>query len=69
MRIVAKRTLREFWERHPDARQPLLGWYKAAVKAIWEAPQQIRELYPLASIIAGNRAVFNIKGNTYRLVV
>ncbi len=69
MRIMAKRSLREFWERYPDARQPLLDWYKVVEHADWEAPRRIRERYSSASIIAGNRAVFNIKGNTYRLVV
>ncbi len=69
MRIVTRRTLREFWQRHPDARQPLLDWYKVVERADWEAPRRVRERYPNASIIAGNRVVFNIKGNTYRLVV
>lgn len=69
MRIVTKRTLREFWERHPDARRPLLEWYKVVERADWEVPRRVRERYPSASIIPGNRVVFNIKGNTYRLVV
>ena len=69
MRIVTKRTLREFWERRPDARRPLLEWYKVVERADWNAPDQVRERYPNASIIPGNRVVFNIKGNTYRLVV
>ena len=69
MRIIAKRTLREFWERHPDARQPLQDWYETVGNADWAAPHQVRLRYPSASIISGNRLVFNIKGNTYRLVV
>lgn len=69
MRIITKRTLREFWERHPDARKPLLDWCKVVERADWEAPHRVRERYPSASIIPGNRVVFNIKGNTYRLVV
>jgi len=69
MRIITKRTLREFWERHPDARWPLLDWYKAAERANWEAPHHIRARYPSASFLRNDRVVFNIKGNTYRLVV
>ena len=68
MRVIAKRTLREFWERHPDARQPLQDWYEAA-RSDWGTPNEVRARYSSASIIAGNRAVFNIKGNAYRLVV
>ena len=69
VRIIAKRTLREFWERHPDAEQPLVDWYKETRRADWHSPIQVRERYADASIISGNRVVFNIKGNTYRLVV
>ena len=69
MRVIAKRTLREFWERHPDARQPLQEWYEVAESSDWDAPHRVRARYSSASIIAGNRVVFNIKGNAYRLVI
>ncbi len=69
MRIIAKRTLRDFWARHPDAEQPLLAWYREAEKEDWTTPAGLKARYPSASIIGGNRAVFNIKGNSYRLVV
>ena len=42
MRIIAKRTLREFWERHPDARQPLQDWYETVGNADWAAPHQVK---------------------------
>lgn len=69
MRIIAKRTLREFRERHPDAEAPLQAWYGAVKKANWRAPADAKRMYRSASIIAGNRVVFNIKGNDYRLIV
>ena len=69
MRIISRRTLREFWERHPDARQALQAWYSDAKRAVWKRPADIKEVYRNASIIAHNRVVFNIKGNRYRLVV
>ena len=69
MRIFTFRTLREFWERHPDAEQPLRDWYRDANDANWETPAAVRAQFASASIIAGNRVVFNIKGNNYRLVV
>jgi mRNA interferase HigB len=69
MRIIAKRTLREFWERHPDAEEPLLAWYREVEKEDWDQPSQIKEKYRSASFVKGNRVVFNIKGNDYRLVV
>jgi mRNA interferase HigB len=69
LRVIAKRTLREFWEKHSDAEQPLKAWYDEAENATWKTTHNIKERYPSASILNENRVVFNIKGNKYRLVV
>ncbi|MCB1065983.1 MAG: type II toxin-antitoxin system HigB family toxin [Verrucomicrobiae bacterium] len=69
MRIIALKTLREFWESHKDAEQPLKAWHQEALTARWTEPNDIKQRYPSADIIPGNRIVFNIKGNTYRLIV
>ncbi len=69
MRVFSKRTLREFWERHADAERSLRSWYQDADDADWDTPAAVRAQFANASIIAGNRVVFNIKGNDYRLVV
>lgn len=69
MRIIAKRTLREFWERRRDAEEPLLAWYREAEKEDWDNPAKVKAKYGTASVIGDNRVVFNIKGNAYRLVV
>lgn len=68
-RIVAKSTLREFWEKYPDAEQYLKSWYETAMNANWKTPSDIRKSYTNASILKNSRMVFNVKGNTYRLVV
>ena len=69
MRINAKKTLRAFWQRYPEAEEPLLAWYRETEKADWEGPAQVKERYKSASFVGGNRVIFNIKGNDYRLVV
>ena len=69
MRIIAISTLREFWEKHPDAQTPLMAWYSLASRAQWSSPNDIKQAYRNASFSANNRVVFNIKGNDYRLVV
>lgn len=69
MRIISKRALREFWERHRDAEAPLLAWYREAQRADWSGPATVKARFPRASIVGSNRVVFNIKGNEYRLVV
>lgn len=69
MRIIAKKILREFWEKHSDCEQQLKAWYKEANKAEWKNPNEIKLEYPSASILNDNRICFNIKGNNYRLIV
>ena len=69
MRIIAKSTLREFWKLYPDAEEPLLAWYREVEKEDWSQPSQVKEKYRSASFVKGNRVVFNVKGNDYRLVV
>ncbi|HBG07091.1 MAG TPA: addiction module toxin RelE [Geobacter sp.] len=69
MRIISRKTLREFWEQRPDARQPLQAWYDDAKHAEWGSPTDIKSVYRNASFLANNRVIFNIKGNDYRLIV
>ena len=69
MRTIALRTLRVYWEKHPETKQVLLAWYRDAKRAMWESPADIKAVYRNASIIGNNRVVFNIRGNQYRLVV
>ena len=69
MRIIAKKALREFWERHPAAERPLLAWYREVEREDWDTPAKVKAKYRSASIIGAKRVVFNIKGNDYRLVV
>lgn len=69
MRIIALSTLREFWEKHPDAERPLKAWQAVTSHAQWKNPGDVKKDYLSASILENNRVVFNIKGNTYRLIV
>lgn len=69
MRVITKRTLLDFWEKHPDALSPLSAWYAEAVKAQWSAPQDIKAQYSTASFLIDNCVVFNVGGNKYRLIV
>lgn|SRR5690606_16046954 len=68
-RIIAKRTLREFWEKHLDSEQYLKTWYETAKSSNWQSPNDVKKTYIHASILKNNRVVFNIKGNSYRLIV
>lgn len=69
MRIISRRTLRSFWEKHSDSRLSLETWYHDVSRADWKSPADIKNTYQSASFLANNRVIFNIKGNRYRLVV
>ena len=68
MRVIAVSTLRAFWERYPDAEQPLKAWHEEVRHATWSQPADIKAQYRSASILKNRRVVFNIKGNHYRLI-
>ncbi|GAA0772254.1 type II toxin-antitoxin system HigB family toxin [Castellaniella ginsengisoli] len=68
MRIIATRTLRRFWDRHPDAKQAIQVWVDEVRQANWQQPADIKARYANASILGNRRVVFNVKGNDYRLV-
>jgi mRNA interferase HigB len=67
-RIFAKSTLWEYCEKHPDSEQYLKTWYDTAMNAEWKSPNEVKQTYGNASILKDSRIVFNIKGNSHRLV-
>ena len=69
MRIISRKTLRDFYERHSDSKASLEAWFHEAVAAQWNSPADIKVRFPSADVLPGNRIVFNIKGNSFRLIV
>ena len=69
MRVISRKTLQDFWGRHADAEQALKAWFHEAKAAHWRSYADIKARYGTADALPGNRVVFNIKGNTYRLIV
>jgi len=75
MRIIARRTLREFVDSlagqkdQPAVKAALDSWFDEVSKAEWASSADVKRLYATASIVSAERIVFNIKGNDYRLVV
>lgn len=69
MRVIAKKTLKDYWTKEPAARAALEAWHAEARDAQWSAPADVKALYGTASILKDGRVVFNIAGNKYRLVV
>ncbi len=69
MRIISRKALREFGERHADAKKPLDAWYRIVRGREYRTPHDLRADFPTASFLGARRTVFNISGNKYRLVV
>jgi mRNA interferase HigB len=69
MQLVGLIKLDAFKKSHADSRGPLDVWQAEVQVAEWTGPQDVKDRYPSASFLADNRVIFNIKGNTYRLVV
>ena len=69
MRVISKRTLKDYWERESAAKTPLEAWHAEAKNAEWSSPADVKTQYGAASILKDGRVVFNIGGNKYRLVV
>lgn len=59
----------DYWQKNPETEQPLKAWFSEAQKSRWSSPQEIKDKYRSASFLKGNRVVFNICGNKYRLIV
>lgn len=69
MRVISRKQLKLFWEIHRRAEKPLRAWFHEAKVARWKNYQAIKQDFPTADVIPGNRVIFDIKGNDYRLVV
>lgn len=68
MRVIAVRTLKDYWEMFPQAKQALLSWYEEANAASWNNPNELKAQYRNASVLTDKRVVFNIHGNSFRLI-
>ncbi len=69
MNVIAKRTLKAFWDRHAGARGPVQAWHQVARKAQWQSPTEIKlQFGTTVDFLPDNRIVFDLAGNRYRLV-
>ena len=67
MHIIARKALRDFWERFPDSETPLLRWYKIVERSTFTNFSELRITFPSADLV-DDLVIFNIGGNKYRLI-
>ncbi len=68
MHVISRKHITDFFRKHADAKKSLEAWYAEAKATEWNTPQDIKDRYPSADFFADNKVVFNIKGNSYRLL-
>jgi mRNA interferase HigB len=72
VRIIALSTLKAFVRAnsaYADAREPVMAWYRQVKTADWATPADVKRDIRSANVLRDGRAVFNIAGNKYRIVV
>ena len=70
MNVIARKVLKDFWERYPDAEKPLSTWYQIVSKGNWSSPADLKKAFGAnVDFVGDNRAIFDIGGNKYRLIV
>jgi len=70
MQVVARRTLKQFWLRHPQSEGPLRAWFATVTKARWNTPNDVKRQFGTnVDFVADNRVIFDLGGNKYRVVV
>lgn len=70
MQVIARRTLKEFWMRHPQAERPIRVWFAVVSKIRWQVPADVkRQFGTTVDFIGDNRLIFDLGRNKFRLVV
>ncbi|MEA3463609.1 MAG: type II toxin-antitoxin system HigB family toxin [Patescibacteria group bacterium] len=69
MKIVNRKVLDDFKQKHVEVRSQVDAWEAETNAAGWNMPSDIKKRYAAASFLADNHVVFNLKGNRYRLLV
>ncbi len=67
MHVISRKRLLEAANRHSVLFAPLNAWYRVTKKSEWRSLEDVRRIFPSADAV-GKYVVFNIKGNTFRLI-
>jgi mRNA interferase HigB len=68
VRIIAKSRLMALAVASGDCVQQVAAWHAIARRATWNNLAEVRQTFRHADVV-GDKTVFNIKGNDYRLIV
>ena len=68
MRIISRKTLKDYCDVHPEIKSQIDSWYYEVKHADWGSPNDVRNDFPKARIIGKTRIIFNILNNRFRLI-
>ena len=69
MQVIAKSTLRAFWQKYPRAQASLSAWHAIVSKATWRTPADAKAMFGRSvDFVGDSRAIFDVGGNKYRVV-
>ena len=69
MVISQRYKLHEFAKKHPEIIKPLNNWIERIEIAEWANHNELKADFPSADNVTNSRYVFNLKGNSYRIIV
>ena len=67
MHVISRRTLQDFWQKHKDSEDPLKAWFKIVKATRYTGYNDLKATFGSIDKV-GNKTVFNIGGNKYRLI-
>ena len=68
MRIITKKRIDEYIKEHADSKVALKNWYHTTLMSDWSSFEDVRNTFGSVDFVGNKRYVFNIKGNSYRLI-
>jgi len=69
MLVIGTKKIFDFIRKHVDSKSWLQSWLAEARSVEWQSPSDVKAKYPSSSILSGNRMIFDVKGNDYRMEV
>ena len=66
--VITLRTLKAFYARHPQAKLPMIAWYREVSSARWDSLLDVKRQFSTADYVGDDRIVFDIGGNKFRII-
>jgi len=68
MRIITYNAIKQYYNLHPDAKLALDEWYIKTEQSRWNCFADVKQTFSSVDSVGEKRYVFNIKGNSYRVI-